>query len=176
MTTVCILGHFGECRLGREVAPEVLPLALLRMRRTLADQPAGMASPITFHTPAAQGAEFCSQLSATPFSPSDRLLTTRWQESEHLHRTDSLVLCTASKRNAEFASHRAVIKQAVIFQSIEKIGVVSVVAIIHYALEGHAIAQCLIDQISGLSLLSRAARLSLLFRHQPPRINLQYPP
>src|SRR5262245_7481649 len=69
VTTVCILGHFGECRLGPEVTPEVLPFALLRTRRTLADQPAGMASPITIHTPSAQGAELCPQLLSTPLPP-----------------------------------------------------------------------------------------------------------
>jgi hypothetical protein len=37
MTTVCVLGRFGERRLVREVTPEVLPLALLRTRLTLAE-------------------------------------------------------------------------------------------------------------------------------------------
>jgi hypothetical protein len=146
VTTVCILDHFGKCCFGREVTPEVLPLALLRTRRTLADQPAGMACSVTIHTPAAQGTELCSQLSTTPLSPSDRLPTTRRQETEQSGRTDCLVLCTPSKRDTEFASYRTVIKQVAIFQSIEKIGVVAIVAVTHYTLEGDGISHRFIDQ------------------------------
>src|SRR5215470_4958101 len=54
VAAVGILDHQGQRRGGREITPEILPVAVLAAAGALAEQPAEMAGAIAVHPPAAQ--------------------------------------------------------------------------------------------------------------------------
>lgn len=88
-----------------------------------------MARAVAIHAKATQGDELRAQTPATPLAPTDRLPIAQRLRAQHFIGALDLSLPTATEGDAEVGAHGADILPATILQSVEEIGIVTVIAI-----------------------------------------------
>src|SRR5215813_8291479 len=121
---VRVLRHRRQGRLGAEVAPVVLPLVLLALRRPLPYQPAGQANAFGRLPPAPQRAEPRLQPALGALAPVDRLPVSLWQLRQH--RLGVRSRPARRQRHREVLADRRDVTLLPFLQAGQEVGVVAV--------------------------------------------------
>ena len=132
-----VFHHPGQRRRRREVAPEILPLAVAA-RRTLTDQPAAVGRSIAIHPPTAHRHKLGAQVSLTAFPPVDRLPVMAGPRGQERIPTLDGRAGTPAQPQAEVGPHRDDLPFRAGFPTIQKGRIIPIIRIGHDAGMLHA--------------------------------------
>src|SRR5215212_8784325 len=144
---VFVLDHHLKRRAGREIAPVIMMLARRRAARTLADQESHAPIPLAIHAPTAQRAEFCFESLAVTIAPTNHSPLFGSLRRDQLFGSLRAIYLPATEGDLKIFAHRGHISLAAALQAIEKMRIISVIALGHDAFRAHAGCSRFVQQI-----------------------------